>query len=699
MAQNRLLGYTAYAALSFLDELMHVKSSDNSVFVAIFLNSLKNVRFACRFRALYSRSAVNRHHGTSAGFRLTGALLIVMAAMIVGQTRSQAQGIPTSMGPGMPGTAIATRSGASLHVTILDENKKPLKQQSLIRLTDQETGRVLFQATRGSEATFTDLSAAKYFLEVGAAGYLGMHEEVAITDIAYDLNETVILALDPVSVDLRLKDAGQLPSKARKEAEKGIQALELSNFVEARRHLEAANRQYPSSSSINFLLGYLALQQKSQDQELAYLTAATKLDPHNVQAQNLLGQLYYQRGDYARAAEAEEIVVASSGDSLIARKILANSCLKLKQFEKARESSQWIVDKGGSEGASARLVLGQALAGLQKNEAAIQMLKAYLDGEPKSSVSPQIRELLVQLEKQVSEGGANAKVDIGIGETELMAESESSAGSAGMPLDVDARKPSVAAGVQCPSNILELTANPSKALVDSVAQFSAVEHMVHENLSPQGTPGSRETRQFNYVVSISEPAPGTLIVQEYRDADNLDMPGKIATTGLAILAIAFHPLFRDDFEMNCEGLGDWEGQAAWLVHFRQSDDKPNRLRSYVVNKSNYPIRLKGRAWIRADNLQIIHLETDLVRSIPEIYLMTEHTNVSYGPVQFRKSGTDLWLPKSAELYVHFGKRRFYRSESFDHFMLFATDAVEKAKLPNIDSSQDPAANTGVGLYK
>src|SRR5450759_4514307 len=57
MAQNRLIGYTAYAALSFLDELMHVKSSDNSVFVAIFLNSLKNVRFACRFRALYSRPA------------------------------------------------------------------------------------------------------------------------------------------------------------------------------------------------------------------------------------------------------------------------------------------------------------------------------------------------------------------------------------------------------------------------------------------------------------------------------------------------------------------------------------------------------------------------------------------------------------------------------------------------------------------
>jgi tetratricopeptide (TPR) repeat protein len=594
------------------------------------------------------------------------------------------------MGPGVPGSPVAFRAGANIRVTILDENKKPLKQQSLVRVTSQTTGAVFFQTTSAGEAKFTDLPAAKYLIEVGASGYFAVHEQIAVTDIAFDVNETVSLVRDPAAVDLKLKDAGQLPSKARKEAEKGVLALELSNFTEARKHLEAANHLHPESSSINFLLGYLALQQKDQDHALLYLTAAIKLDPSNLQAQNLLGQIYYKRGDYARAIAAEQIVIASQGQSLIARNILANSYLKLRQFEKARENSQWMVDRGGSEGASARLVLGQALAGLQKYEAAIETLTAYLDGQPGSSVAPQVRQLLTQLKRQVSQG---ATANIAIGDPELSEESEALAGNAGMPLDIDAQKPSVAAGVQCPADILQTAANPSKQLLESLSQFSAVEHMVHENLSPQGTPRNRQTRQFNYVVSISEPAQGMLIIQEYRDSagGDLDMPDKITTTGLPVLAIAFHPLFRDDFDMRCEGLGDWNGQPAWLVHFQQIEEKPSRLRRYVVSGNNYPVRLKGRAWIQADNLQNVHLETDLVRGIPEIYLMTEHTSVTYGPVQFKRRGTDLWLPQNAELYVHFAKRRFHRSESFDHFMLFATDAVDKPKLPKTESSQIPPA--------
>ena len=43
------------------------------------------------------------------------------------------------------------------------------------------------------------------------------------------------------------------------------------------------------------------------------------------------------------------------------------------------------------------------------------------------------------------------------------------------------------------------------------------------------------------------------------------------------------------------------------------------------------------------------------------------------------------------------KRRFRRSESFDHFMLFATDAVDKPKLPKNDSGQIPASNQGPAL--
>ena len=285
-------------------------------------------------------------------------------------------------GPGMAGTIPNSRVGAVIFVKILDENKKPLKQQALIRITNQSTGAVFFQTTSAAEAKFLDLPPSKYLLEVGAAGYFAVHEQIAISDVSFDAKETVSLTRDPSAVDLKLKDPGQLPSKVRKEAEKGVLALELSNFVEARKHLEAANHLDPSSSSINFLLGYLSLQQKDQEHALSYLTTATKLDPGNIQAQNLLGQIYLQRGDYVHAEEAAQIVVASQGQSLTARKVLAASSLRLKQFEKARENAQWIVDQGGSDAVQARLILGQALAGLHKNDEAIQTLTTYLAEEP-----------------------------------------------------------------------------------------------------------------------------------------------------------------------------------------------------------------------------------------------------------------------------------------------------------------------------
>ena len=580
-----------------------------------------------------------------------------------------------------------TRRGVAITVTILNDQKQPLKQQSLVRITNKSTGRVFFETTRGTEAIFPNLPPGKYTIEVGAAGYFAMHGNVDIPDLAHDVTQTAYLTRDPAAVNFSLGDEKDLSGKSRKAAEKGVQALELGNFVEARKYLEVAQRAHPTSSNLNFLLGYIAYQQKEDDKELEYLLEATKLDPQNLQAHNLLGQLYYRRGEYMKAADAEAIVVARSADSIPARRVLASSYLKLKEYDKARENAQWLVDNGGSEAGSARLILGQALAGLGKYAEAIPVLQAYLANDPGSSVASQTKDLIAELQLNA----ANAK--LGIADPELASGTDILM-KAGMPLDVDSQRPSVAAGVPCPANLLQMTANPSKQLVDSVSQFSAVEHMVHENISAQGTPRNRETREYNYVVAISEPPHGVLSIQEYRNADNLEMPDKITTTGLPVLAVAFHPMFRDDFEMKCEGLGDWNGKASWIVYFHQLDNKPSRLRSYVVNKNYYPVALKGRAWISADNYQILHLETDLVKPIPDIRLSTEHTSVTYGPVEFRNHGTDLWLPKSAELYVSLGNRRFHRSENFDHFMLFATDTQEATKPPKTESAPAPTPNSG-----
>jgi hypothetical protein len=138
---------------------------------------------------------------------------------------------------------------------------------------------------------------------------------------------------------------------------------------------------------------------------------------------------------------------------------------------------------------------------------------------------------------------------------------------------------------------------------------------------------------------------------------------------------------RDDFVMECEGLGDWRGQASWLVHFRQRKERPNRMHSYKVGEQVHPVDIKGRAWITADKFQIVRIEADLVKPMPEIRLISEHQAVEYGPVPFATKKTVLWLPKTAEIYLDFRKHRYYRRHSFDQYMLFSVEADEQRKDP------------------
>ena len=98
----------------------------------------------------------------------------------------------------------------------------------------------------------------------------------------------------------------------------------------------------------------------------------------------------------------------------------------------------------------------------------------------------------------------------------------------------------------------------------------------------------------------------------------------------------------------------------------------------------YPVNLKGRAWITPDKFQIVRIESELVKPMPNIQLLTEHQIVEYGPVKFQKKNVELWLPKSAELYFDFRKHRYFRRHSFDHFMLFSAETDEHYGGPKQD---------------
>ena len=251
------------------------------------------------------------------------------------------------------------------------------------------------------------------------------------------------------------------------------------------------------------------------------------------------------------------------------------------------------------------------------------------------------------------------------------------------PPDVDEEVSPVKPGVPCSlPETLQGAGQSVQELVTNLSQFTATERVEHTELDRKGN-GRPLVRSFKYLVSISETQPVMLGVDETRDgsASPAVFPSRLATKGLAAFALVFHPDFSSDFEMACEGLGEWHGQPAWQVHFHQRQDKLARIHSFRIAGRVFAVKLKGRAWISADTHQVVRLELDLMQPIPEIQLDTEHMDIEYRPVQFTKRHLQVWLPQSADLYVEFLGHRYHQRHSFSDFLLFSVDVTQHIEAP------------------
>jgi hypothetical protein len=260
-----------------------------------------------------------------------------------------------------------------------------------------------------------------------------------------------------------------------------------------------------------------------------------------------------------------------------------------------------------------------------------------------------------------------------------------------MPPDVDDSMPAVESTAGCPlENIQEEAGKRVSDFVDAVNRIAATEFLDNDVVDRSGIPVRHTSRSYSYVASVQQVRPGIYTMEEYRNGMmDLDLfPERIATLGLTALVMVFHPIYRDDYEVTCEGLSRWHGGLAWQLHFRQKAGKPARLRSYRVNTMSYPISLRGRAWISADTFQVESLQTDLVSPVPRIQLRAEHIAVEYMPVQFTSHHQRLWLPQSADIYFDYGNRRMHRRHHFRDYMLFAVDEKQEISLPKIEAADD-----------
>jgi tetratricopeptide (TPR) repeat protein len=585
--------------------------------------------------------------------------------------------------------ALARGQGATLQVTVLVDDGKPLDRQSVVKLYSEARKTTMWQTTTDrSEVEFGDLSFGKYDIEVSVVGYLNASKEVEVVSLFDTLQVKLLLKRDASAIDFEQTDPLMSP-RGRKEMKRAVEALKTADLAKAEKLLAATYKLAPSSAPLNFLFGYLFFQKRNLDQAQTYLEQATKLNPHYGQALILLGRVQLLLAKPDRARITLEQAVAADHDSWMAHHLLAEAYFDQHDYEKAREQAQIAVDLGRDAATAAQLVLGEALANLGKTQDAIQTWKTLIQVSPQSSAASQAHLFIAMVEQHDSQKSEPAPLPAGsslaaMESPELYpADSKTLLPETWQPMGIDSAAPVVATGVTCPyEKVVTEAGDRVEELVNDVGKFAAVEELLHERLDKIGNPTSKETRKFDYAASISESSePGVMQVDEYRTQRYgvEDLPDHIADNGFAALALVFHPALRGDFQMTCEGLSDWHGQAAWLVRFQQRDDRPNHIQGYVIGPRTYPVNLKGRAWITAGKFQIVRIESEMISPLPEIQLMAEHQITEYGPVPFATKNLELWLPKTAEVYLQFRGRRYYRRHTFEKYMLFSVDSDEKVR--------------------
>ena len=439
----------------------------------------------------------------------------------------------------------------------------------------------------------------------------------------------------------------------------------------AQRELQKALEIYPQFAEAWYQLGRLQAIAKSPEAFNCFSKAAAA-DPKFVLPYEQMAALSATAGKWQKVVEetnqALELNPRGNLDVWFYH-ALGNYQLKHLDIAQASASRSLSMDPLHVQPATEQL-LAVILSAKHDQRGALEHLRNCLTYLPPGPNLELIKRQIAQIESAVAETAATAEAD-----SSAAPELDFSA----TPKDGDV---SVANGSCRLDEVLPRVTRHVEEFVENVDRFTAKEVLVHKLFNRDGSlKGDAESRS-NYIAAIEKGPSGVFAVTEYRaDTQGTTMDGAIRANVAAALVLIFHPLHIEEFAITCAGPTDWSGYDTWRVDFRQRMDRPATMSALEVGNTEYTILLKGSAWIDRNDYQIVHLETDLLRPIPEMKLKMLHQSVDYGSVTFAGGAATLWLPQTAEVTADFRGKRLAERHTYSKFQIFSVNTEERFKLP------------------
>lgn len=560
----------------------------------------------------------------------------------------------------------------------------PLTGMAVVTLYTASGLPVSTATTKKGKAFFAQLNEGNYYVEVEAPGFWKTRAYAIVQANVSD--SMVSVSMVPAvagSTPPYYSHAPLLPPDAQKDLSKGVDSIKANKFSAAKKQLTPVLKRAPKHPDVLYVMGILSDKMGDQAQARSYWEKTLSVDPKNILATYALGASYLKGEKFAEAAEWGAKTLELDPNSWRAHSLLASAEFRQEHYPEAASHAELAVELGKAQAANMFIILAESLAVQGNRQQAIQAVKMYLATNPSPADAEVANNLLSNLNSNADRfvvAGTEAAKRL----TRAAEASVSPMVEHWIPPDVDENVPATEPGAACDlSDVLAKAGQQLQLLPQVLDRFSATETLEHQTVRENGMASGSVSVSFAYVVSIHETRPGFLNVEEYRNGIQNEsiFPEHYATRGLPSQVFVFHPYYQSDFDMKCEGLARVGNGFTWQVRFSQKQNVASRMQVHYLNGHRYPVPLKGRAWIDSENFQVIRLMTDLREPIKAAGLIAQHTDITYGPVWFKKDNKSLWLPIRAEYYVQTKGHRIHRRHDFHDYLLFAVEDKQTIAAP------------------
>lgn len=243
------------------------------------------------------------------------------------------------------------------------------------------------------------------------------------------------------------------------------------------------------------------------------------------------------------------------------------------------------------------------------------------------------------------------------------------------PPNVDATIRSLTRSPSCDlDGVLDQTGKRATEFASALQKFTAQESIEYKRFTRGGDLKETQSGTFDYTFAFEERNGGTATEENRAAAKGSHVFTEAEQdVGEVALALIFLPSLQTDYQMTCEGVGNWQGQQSWVIRFEQRKDRPDRTFRFKEEKNTYSAMLKGRAWISSQNWQILHLEINLTQVPPAMRLEGGAMSIDYAAVPVASGELTMWLPQRFETYWNFRDYRAMLIHSFSKFHVFLVE--------------------------